>query len=226
MPLIPDEEEFDGRFPPWAYQGDEGIELPEAQLSEDVGPTQAGPQEFETAAPQPWRPDDDSDGRQDQPRQKPESFVRNEPQASRRDPPMNHQQRMESRQALRMQQNNVPMGQEPVDGPPMDQQQRIEKREGFRRVQNQEKVAQSWKPPIFDQFQAVNVVAGMDDEVNLGESLEIAREDPVEQMESSMSLAEAAYQNSEVAGEQSRYLHNTMSRLRDTEVGFMTRNYV
>lgn len=45
-------------------------------------------------------------------------------------------------------------------------------------------------------------------------------------MNDTMGLAEAAYQNAEVSAEQSRYLHNTMSRLRDTEVGFMSKNYV
>lgn len=210
-----DEELFDSRNPPWIEQ-DEGV-IPEAQLLADTTAVEemldvpveripqvaslegdAGEQAAAEPAPAPRQPG--------------------------REHPMTRQKRMERRNALRNQQNGVPVGQEKEDATPLNREQRQQARARNRQQPNQ---AAAWRPPIFDQFQEVNAIdlAGTD-EAQLGEPREVAREDPQVAMNDTMGLAEAAYQNAEVAAEQSRYLHNTMSRLRDTEVGFMSKNYV
>lgn len=205
-----DEELFDSRSPPWTEQ-DEGL-LPEAQLLADTTAVEeildAPEERIPQVAP---RPEGDA-GEQ----------VAAEPVPAPRQ--TGREQRMEKRRALRNQQNGVPMGQEVEDQPPLNREQRQQARAQHRQKPDQ---TAAWRPPIFDQFQAVNSIdLGESDEIPLGEPREVAREDPQVAMNDTMGLAEAAYQNAEVAGEQARYLHNTMSRLRDTEVGFMTKNYV
>lgn len=273
-----DEELFDSRSPPWVEQ-DEGV-LPEAQLLADTTAVEEMLDAPEERIPQVApRPEGDA-GEQAAAEPAPA------PRQTGREQPMSRQERMDRRNALRNQQNGVPMGQEQQDAPPLSREQRQQARARHRQQQagvqqpnadaipdigiapvggrlagpggdplaaspprqqpdkvasrrrspqepqerqegrrSQEGQEQSWRPPIFDQFQEV-VAFDAGDEVPLGEPREVAREDPQVAMNDTMGLAEAAYQNSEVAAEQSRYLHNTMSRLRDTEVGFMSKNYV
>jgi len=216
MPLIPDEEDFDSRLPPWVYADGASVELPEAMLSEDAGPTQADPQGLEMEAPQPWRPEEQDGGQQPQaiPERQPSRHevrqaASRETHRGRRDvTEFQRQFRKDTTEESRQFDRDLATPVEPTSGQQMG------------------KVAQAWRPPIFDQFQEVKSMAGSEDEVPLSDSLTIARADPVAEMSSAMDLAEAASQNADVAGEQSRYLHNAMSRLRDTEIGFMTKNYV
>ena len=210
-----DEELFDSRNPPWIEQ-DEGV-LPEAQLLADTTAAEEMLDAPEERIPQVApRVEGDAGGQ-----------AAAEPAPAPRQPgreqPMSRQERMERRNALRNQQNGVPMGQEQEDAPPLNREQRQQARARHRQQPDRQA---AWRPPIFDQFQEVVAFADGGDEVPLGEPREIAQEDPQVAMNDTMGLAEAAYQNAEVAAEQSRYLHNTMSRLRDTEVGFMSKNYV
>ena len=215
MPLVPDEEDFDSRLPPWVYADGAGIELPEAMLSEDAGPTQADPQGLDGVAPQPWQPEVDSQQQQSQ--------WSTGPSFKQRIDSLKKESRQETR---RLQRETEVEGRATQRGRVQAQRARDEVVSGERPIEMGQNVAQSWRPPIFDQFQAVNTMAGADDEVSLGDAMTIARADPTTDMNSAMDLAEAASQSADVSAEQSRYLHNAMSRLRDTEVGFMTKNYV
>ncbi len=212
MPLVPDEEDFDSRLPPWVYADGAGVELPEAMLSEDAGPTQADPQGLEMEAPQPWRPEE-QDGGQQQPqpsfRQQIKDWTKESRQGTRR---LQWENEVEGRAAQR--------------GRVQADRARRDVIRGERPLEIEQNIAQAWRPPIFDQFQEVNSMAGSEDEVPLSDSLTIARADPTVEMSSAMDLAEAASQNVDVAEVQSRCLYNVASRLRDIEVGFMIRNFV
>lgn len=215
MPLIPDEQEFDPRSPPWAVDAGVSGEQPDAMLSSDAS---GDPERLIEIDPVP-DPRIESEPDERQPPQDAAQAQARDPVQSRRDA------RMEASQETQRDRRRESILRTE------DRQQAVRVRQhAAGRAEQQAPSRPSAFPlewtPQGGGFQ--HVVAGLDvpDEIPLAEERTIAREEPGLAMESQTKIAEMEDQLASTIEVQSHNMHNSLSRLRDVETAFMRNNYI